>query len=142
MVELNSTLVIQMVNFFLLIFLLNVFLYKPILKIIQKRNNLMNKSREETLSLREAVDKKVAEYEEKLHQARMEAMNQRDQIKAEGVNAAAAVIEEAKNEVSTMVEGFRAKLEKEREEARTILRDRTKDIALEISEKILGRGMQ
>ncbi len=102
----------------------------------------MNKSREETLSLREAVDKKVAEYEEKLHQARMEAMNQRDQIKAEGVNAAAAVIEEAKNEVSTMVEGFRAKLEKEREEARTILRDRTKDIALEISEKILGRGMQ
>ena len=142
MVELNSTLVIQMINFFLLIFLLNVFLYKPILKIIQKRNNLMNKSREETLSLHEAVDKKVAEYEEKLHQARMEAMNQRDQIKAEGVNAAAAIVEEAKNEVSTMVEGFRAKLEKEREEARTILRDRTKDIALEISEKILGRGMQ
>jgi len=142
MVELNSTLVIQMINFFLLIFLLNFFLYKPILNIIRKRNDMMDTSREETQSLHEAVNMKVSEYEERLHQARMEAMNQRDLIKGDGVEAAAAIIEEAKGEVSAMVEDFRMKLDREREEARTLLRDRTKDLAVEISEKILGRGIQ
>lgn len=142
MVELNSTLVIQMINFFILIFLLNLLLYKPILNIIQKRKDMMDKSREETLSLHEAVDKRMSEYEERLHQARMEAMNQRDLIKGEGVEAAAAVIDEAKREVSTMVEGFKVKLDKERDEARTILRDKTRELAVEISEKILGRGIQ
>jgi len=142
MVELNSTLVIQMINFFILIFLLNFLLYKPILHIIQKRNNMLDKSREETLSLNESVDKKISEYDEKLSRARAEAMHHRDQIRAEGVEAAAAIIEQAKGEISTMVEDFKVKLEKEREEARIILRDRTEDIAVEISEKILGRGIQ
>ncbi|MBN2568482.1 MAG: ATP synthase F0 subunit B [Deltaproteobacteria bacterium] len=142
MVELNSTLVIQMINFFILIFLLNFLLYKPILHIIQKRNNMLDKSREETLSLHEAVDKKISEYDEKLSRARVEAMHHRDQIRAEGVEAATEIIEQAKSEISTMVEEFKIKLEKEREEASIILRERTKDIAVEISEKILGRGIQ
>jgi len=142
MVELNSTLVIQMINFFLLIFLLNFFLYKPILNIIRKRNDMMDTFREETQSLHETVDMKVSEYEERLHEARMEAMNQRDLIKGDGVEAAAAIIEEAKKEVSVMVEDFRVKLDREREEARTLLQDRTRDLAVEISEKILGRGIQ
>jgi len=142
MVEVNSTLVIQMINFFLLIFLLNILLYKPILKIIEKRRNMMEKSDEETKSLHEAVEKKVVEYEEKLHLARMEAMNQRDQIKGEGAEKGRQIIEEAKEEISKMVEGFKEKLERERGEARSILQDRTKEIAVEISEKILGRGIQ
>ena len=142
MVELNSTLVIQMINFFLLIFLLNFFLYKPILNIIRKRNDMMDTFREETQSLHETVDMKVSEYEERLHEARMEAMNQRDLIKGDGVEAAAAIIEKAKKEVSVMVEDFRVKLDREREEARTLLQDRTRDLAVEISEKILGRGIQ
>jgi len=36
MVELNSTVWIQMANFLLLIFILNFLLYKPVLKIIEK----------------------------------------------------------------------------------------------------------
>ena len=102
----------------------------------------MEKSDEETRSLHEAVEKRMVEYEEKLHRARMEAMNQRDQIKGEGAEKGRQIIEEAKEEISRMVEGFKEKLEREREEARSILQDRTKWIAVEIAEKILGRGIQ
>ncbi len=142
MIDLNYTVWIQMVNFLLLILILNFLLYKPILKIIDKRNKMMEESQEEVRSLQQSVDQKMADYEEQLRQARAEAASQRDAVKEEGSEVARKVLEEARNEVSQTIGELKARMEREREDARTILRERTQEIALEISEKVLGRGMQ
>ncbi|MBN2190552.1 MAG: ATP synthase F0 subunit B, partial [Candidatus Aureabacteria bacterium] len=47
MIDLNSTLLVQMVNFLLLILILNFLLYKPVFKIIEKRNKKIEESNEE-----------------------------------------------------------------------------------------------
>ena len=141
MINLDHTLAIQIVNFLLLILILHFILYKPIIKIIEKRTTLITESVDEVNSLNKSVDEKIAAYEEKLRQARMEAVKQRDALKEGGADRAKQIIEVARNEISETIAGLKAKMEKERDDARTILLEGTRGIAREISEKVLGRGV-
>jgi F-type H+-transporting ATPase subunit b len=131
-----------MINFLLLIFLLNILLYKPITKIIDERNKRIEESKGEVESLDQEAEQKIVSYEEKIRQARQEAMNQRNEVKDEGEETGKKIIEEARGEISTMIDGFKARVADEREEARNVLHGQAKKIALEISEKVLGRGVQ
>lgn len=141
MINLDHTLAIQIVNFLLLILILHFILYKPIIKIIEKRTTMITESGDEVNSLNKSVDEKIAAYEEKLRQARMEAVKQRDALKEGGADRAKQIIEVARNEISETIAGLKAKMEKERDDARTILLEGTRGIAREISEKVLGRGV-
>ena len=141
MVELNSTVWIQMANFLLLIFILNFLLYKPVLKIIEKRNKKIEKSNEEVMSLNETVERNIAEYEEKIRQAKANAAAQRDEIKEEGAEQGEMITGKVRDEISKKRGDFKADMEKEVDEARGALRDQTRKIAGDISEKVLGRGI-
>jgi F-type H+-transporting ATPase subunit b len=142
MIDLNYTMFIQMINFLVLIFILNLLLYKPITKIIDERNKKIEDSKSEVESLDEKAELKIADYEEKMRQAKQEAMSQRNEVRDEGEEAGKTIIEGARGEISTMIEGFKVTLASEREAARNVLRDQAKKIAVEISEKVLGRGVQ
>jgi F-type H+-transporting ATPase subunit b len=142
MVELNYTVWIQMANFLALILVLNFLLYRPVLKIIEKRNKKIEESREEVRSLDETIERKMVQYEEKIRQARTEAALQRDAVKAEGTEQSKEMIGTVRDEISKKLEGFKAQLQKETDAARDVLREQTKAIAAEVSEKVLGRGVQ
>ncbi|MBA7565533.1 ATP synthase subunit b [subsurface metagenome] len=142
MVELNSTVWIQMANFLVLILILNFLLFRPVLKIIEKRNKRIEESKEGVRSLDETIERKMAQYEEKIRQARAEATVQRDKVKEEGAEQSKEMIGKVRGEISKKLEGFKAQLKKETDEARGSLREQTGTIAAEISEKVLGRGVQ
>jgi len=80
MVDVNSTVWIQMANFLVLILVLNFLLFRPVLKIIAERNKKIEESQEEVSSLDETIERKMTQYEEKIRQARAEAALQRDAV--------------------------------------------------------------
>lgn len=142
MIEVDKTLLIQVVNFLVLMFVLNIILYKPIMKIMDSRQKRIDDANEEVRELDETVQRKVADYEERLRRARAEAMEQREAIKNEGTEKATEIIGQARAEVGEMIQGFKARVAAEKEEARQALRRQTRHLALEISEKVLGRSIQ
>ncbi len=142
MISIDQTLLIQAVNFLVLIFVLNMLLYKPILGIIDRRNRRIVESDEKVKELNKSVEQKMAEYEEKLRQAKLEAMDQKMKIEQEGSGKGEKLIEQAKSEVSQMVEGLHVKMGKEIDEVRGILKGRSQRISGEIAEKVLGRSVQ
>lgn len=142
MVDLNITLLYQAANFLILMFVLNLILYKPLMKLIESRQKRIDDANDEVRSLEQSIDDKVADYEETLRRARAEAMEERDGIKATGTEAAKDILGAARDEVSEMIQGFKTRAAAEREEARLLLHKQTRQIALEISEKVLGRGVQ
>ena len=142
MVELNSTLFIQIVNFIFLIFILNQLLYKPIIRVVNERKQLVSDAQEEANRLGQSVEQKTAEYEEKLKYAQKESAVVREQLKNEGSEQAKAIMQEATREVAGIVDEFKGKIADEQEKARQVLRKKTQKIAAEISEKILGRTVQ
>ncbi|MCD6487575.1 MAG: ATP synthase F0 subunit B [Syntrophobacterales bacterium] len=141
MVELNFTVWIQTVNFIVLIFVLNFLLYKPVLKIIEKRNKKIEESDEKVKALNETIEHNMAEYESKIRQAKVEATVQKNEIEEEGAEQGKTIIGKVRDEISEKLGDFKTKLQGETDKARGVLRDQTRTIATEISEKILGRDI-
>ena len=142
MVDLDITLLYQAANFLILMFVLNLILYKPLLKLLNDRQKRIDDANDDVRSLEATIDDKVADYEETLRKARAEAMEERESIKAVGTDAAKDILGAARGEVSEMIQGFKTKVAAEKEEARQVLHRQTRRIALEISEKVLGRSVQ
>ncbi len=142
MVSLDYTILVQMVNFIILIFILNALLYKPILGIIGKRKQKMDESDSEIKRMNQTVEQKMAEYEEKVRLAKVDAMEQKNAIVKQGSDVAKGIIDAVRGEIPAMMEQFHAKMEKEVEEARAILYSQSQKISLDIAEKVLGRSIR
>jgi F-type H+-transporting ATPase subunit b len=133
---------IQMVNFLLLIFILNLLLYKPILGIIDRRKKQAQDTEEEIKRLNQSVEERMAAYEEKLRQAKTDALEKKTEIIKEGAEQAKGLIDAARSEIPGMMEQFHGEMNKEVSEARSILTGQSRKISVEIAEKLLGRSPQ
>ena len=138
----DYTLLVQMVIFLALIFVLNLLLFKPILSIIDRRKKQLEESENEIRLFNESVEKRVAEYEEKLKQAKIKASEQKKEIIQEGLNQAKNIVDAVRNEIPAIVREFQQKMDKEVQKAKAILDGHSKDLSLEIARKILGRPVQ
>ena len=142
MVSLDSTILIQMINFLLLIFILNLLLYKPILGIMDKRKKQFQDTEDEIRGINLTIEERMAAYEEKVRLAKMDALNRKIDILKEGSDQAKSIIDAAKSEIPGMMEQFNETINKEVTEARRILADQSRKMSLDIAEKLLGRSIQ
>jgi F-type H+-transporting ATPase subunit b len=138
----DYTLLIQMGLFLSLIFVLNILLYKPIISIIERRKKQLEESENEIKMFNESVEKKVAEYEDKLKQAKIKGSELKKEIIQEGVNQAKNIVDVVRNEIPVIVREAQQKMDKEVEKAKLILDSHSKELSLEIAQKILGRPLQ
>jgi F-type H+-transporting ATPase subunit b len=138
----DYTLLIQMVIFLSLIFVLNFLLYKPILAIIDRRKKQLEESENEIKLFNESVEKRVAEYEEKLRQAKIKGSELKKEIIQEGVNQAKNIVDVVRNEIPVIAREFQQKMDNEVQKAKLILDGHSKELSLEIAQKVLGRPLQ
>ena len=138
----DYTLLIQMVIFLSLIFVLNFLLYKPILAIIERRKKQLEESENEIKLFNESVEKRVAEYEEKLKQAKIKGSELKKEIIQEGVNQAKNIVDVVRNEIPVIAREFQQKMDNEVQKAKLILDGHSKELSLEIAQKVLGRPLQ
>lgn len=141
-IGLDYTVWIQLVNFFVMILVLNVLLYKPIMGIIEKRKEQIEESEKEIKELNLTIEQKEARYEEKLRLAKNDALEQKKEIVREGAEAAKGILDAARSEIPRIVEQFEEKVAKEVGEARRVLREQSENIAMEIAEKVMGRSIK
>ncbi|ESP62549.1 putative ATP synthase F0, B' subunit [Smithella sp. ME-1] len=138
----DYTLLIQMGIFLALVFILNILLYKPILSIIDRRKKQLEESENEIKLFNESVEKRVAEYEDKLKQAKIKATELKKEIIQEGANQAKNVVDAVRNEIPVMAREFQQKMDKEVEKAKLILDSHSKELSVQIAQKVLGRPVQ
>ena len=138
----DYTLLIQMGLFLSLMFALNLLLYKPILAIIERRKKQLEESENEIKLFNESVEKRVAEYEEKLKQAKIKGSELKKEIIQEGVNQAKNIVDVVRNELPVIAQEPQQKMDNEVQKAKLILESHSKDLSLEIARKVLGRPVQ
>jgi F-type H+-transporting ATPase subunit b len=138
----DYTLLIQMVTFLVLVYILNLLLYKPVLKIIDRRKKQLEELENEIKLFNESVDKKASEYEEKLKQAKTNASELKKEIIKEGSDQAKSVVDAVRVEIPLMTQEFQQKMDKEMQAARKILNNQSQKLSLEIAGKVLGRSIQ
>jgi F-type H+-transporting ATPase subunit b len=138
----DFTLLVQMILFGMLIFALKYLLYDPILSTIDRRKKQLEELENEINLFSGSVEKKVAEYEEKLKQAKIKASEMKKEIIQEGVEQAKNVVDAVRNEIPVIAREFQQKMDIEVEKAKTILDGHSQRLSTEIAQKILGRPVQ
>ena len=142
MISLDYSLGIQIINFLLLIFILNRLLYKPLLGLIDKRSKKIEASEAECNRLQEIVEQKMAAYEEKLRLAKATAVEQKNGIIRQGADEAKAGIDSVRADIPAMMAQFHTRMEGELREAKRILIGQSHKLSVEIAEKVLGRSLR
>ena len=142
MVNIDYTVFIQIVNFVALIFILNALLYKPILALIDERKQKLLASEEEIKRLKMTAEQQMAAYEQTLREAKLRALDEKNDITKEGAELARGIIDAAREEIPRILEDFNEKLAREVDEARRVLTSSSQQISIEIAERVLGRSLQ
>ena len=142
MIQLDSSVLLQIINFVLLIFILNSLLYKPMLAIIDKRKKHLLDSEEEVSRLNRTVEEKMAAYEDKVRSVRSESLAKNKELIKEGSDKAKAIIDETSEEISLMAEEFHGNMQREIQSAEEFLTNQSRALSMEIAEKALGRRIQ
>ncbi len=142
MINLDITLVIQMINFLILLFVLNLILFRPIRKIIKERNQIVDTFNSDIASLTDSAQESMDQFELKIQEARKEGVARVQRMKDEGEEAEVELIAATTQEVQAKIEEARNKVAADIQEARTQLQTQVQAFSVAVTEKILGRNIQ
>ena len=136
----DSTMVIQGVNFLVMIFLLNKILIDPIRKIISKRKELMDEQLGKIEGFNKNAADKVADYEVQLAAARKEAGDIRSAAKDAGVVEEQALLSVAGKDAASTIQAARAEIQSQVKGAMEQLTRDVDKYAEQATGKILGQA--
>lgn len=141
MVTIDITLIIQMVNIFILMFILNAVLYKPVLGILRKRREKMASMRDDVAKFEENASQRQEEVDKKMAVASGKAKTALESARAEAADAGNEKLAAIKADAEAMKTKKMAELKTQIETAKTELQAGLDGFASEIAGKILGRSL-
>jgi len=140
-INLNVTLLIQAVNFLILIALLSRFLFTPLRKFLADRAEGIEKALAEAKVAREAAAKAQEEHRAQIVATQREAAALRDQAQREVEAERQRLLKASRDEALRLVDEARAAIETEVRRARASLREEVVSLSLAAAERLLGRSM-
>jgi F-type H+-transporting ATPase subunit b len=141
MIDIDWTLYVQIINFLLLVFLLNMVLFRPIRNALRDRQAKLL-AQEANINL--LTDQGLTledEIKEKLAAARREGAGAREALKQEGAQAEASLLEEVKRQVDVEWATVEKKIKSDMAKARKSLQTQAQSFAQLLATKILGRKL-
>ena len=139
MISINATLIFQVINFLILMWILNRLLYRPILKIIEEREQTLENTKLEMNRLKEAATEKAESIEAQLQEARSVASAERDEARHKARTEADAAINKAIHQAEEHIDSVRQKAHQQAVEAREELNNYKTALTEMVLLKVMGR---
>ncbi len=139
MISINATLLVQIINLLVLIFILNKLMYKPISKMLAERTATLKGGLAEAASLREKADGTDADYRQQLRQGRLQVRERLDEAHRKVEGEALQVIAEAQTKAKAQADQMVASIQGEMAQARGEIRAQAERVAKDMASRILGR---
>lgn len=141
MVDLNATLIAQIINFLLLVAILAKFAYKPLMKALEDRQNRIASDIQTAEQERAAAEQLKREYQDNLAQARAQAQA----IVEKAVKQAEQEAQDQLREVRVQIERERKlaqeEIVREREKALAELRGEVVALSIAAAGKLIAKNM-
>jgi F-type H+-transporting ATPase subunit b len=141
MIDIDWTLGALLINFLVLVFLLNVVLFRPIRKALKDRQARLD-AQTADINLMETQGQGLdSEIKDKLAAARREGAGAREALKQEGAAAETSLMEEVKREADLEWSRVEKKIKNDMARARESLKAQAQSFAQLLASKILGREL-
>lgn len=141
MVSLNFTILAQIVNFLILLFVLAKFAYKPLLKAMEDRRSKIIKDLDTAEQTRQDAAALKKQYEEQLAAARKEAAGIVDKANKIAQSLHDEMMDEARKEKETMLAAAQEHIEQEKQKALLEIRTEVIELSTQIAGKVLKQKL-
>ncbi len=132
---------LQVVNFLLVIIILNHFLFRPIRGIIQERKEKIEGFESDIVQISSKVDERGQEIESRLTAIRREGFDQKEIVKGQGLEDEKIIIDRANDQTEEVMRRITEQITEEVGAAREALRSDLETFSLELAQKVLGRSL-
>ena len=135
------TIILQFVNFIVLMAVLNAILYRPMRNMLKHRKETIDGSHERASELESQIEEKMARYEEKLQEAKLQGNQEKNQLRQAAAGEEAKIIGEARDEATERLQVVKDQVAGEADAAGKKLKSDAEALAGDIAIKILGRAL-
>ncbi len=142
LINLDKSLIVQAINFIILLVILQRLLYRPLVAKMEERTAAIRKSLDEAQAARAEAARQREENEARLRAAHAEAAAIREQALKEAAEEQRRLVEAARAEAQRLVESARAQTEADIRRAREELRREVADLATAVAEKLVRRSLR
>jgi len=141
MMEFDKTLLIQFANILVLMIVFHFFLFKPVLRVLDKRQKTIGSlfgKVEETKAETVGLEKS---YEEQSKEKKKPILEYRDSAMSEAHSVSTGIIEKARKDLSDELTRVKSQIEGESKKVRDALMADVEKLANEAAEKLLRRSL-
>lgn len=139
MISLNITILIQVFVFLSFLWVLNRFLFRPIITVLEKRKERTEGLHSKAIDTERTVKDKIRNYEERLEEARKKAKEIKEALKKEGLEEERNIINDIISETKDIISEKKGGIYKEVEIVNKGLEKEVSFVSNAIVEKVLGR---
>lgn len=141
MLKIDYTLFIQVANFLVLLFILNIILYRPIRKILGQRKAEISSFETMIEDFQNRSDNEAKELEENKKGARNEGYKEKETLRNAGFDEEKKMVQEAIASGEERIGKAKEEIQRDAVEARQSLENEIKLFSQELAEKMLGRSI-
>jgi F-type H+-transporting ATPase subunit b len=138
MLELNKWFFVLLLNFLALLYVLNIILFKPLLKLFSHRENSIKDSLNAARDMDKKKEDAISRMNRELQDARNRARDVFENLRKEGLNRQKDMLEGANRQASELIQNARTELKIEAEKTRQRLRSDVDKFSDEIVRKLIG----
>ena len=142
LIDLNATLPAQILNFVVLVILLRAFAYKPLVKVIEERQQRIASTVAKADADAEEAAKTLSEYKAQLAEARAKAQEIVELAEKRAADEHSEAIKATRLEIEQMKKDATAEIERERIHAVEVLRGEMVTLSLAAAGKIIERNLE
>lgn len=139
MLELNKWFFVQLANFLLLLVVLNIILFRPMLRLFQEREEHTTGFLNDAKAMDKEKDEVFSKIDSKLAVARDRAKAIFEEFSTEGIETQKLAVDSAKNEAIEINRKSKEEIEMATDKARAALKADIENFSNKIVEKLVGK---
>lgn len=142
LISLDKSLIIQVINFLILLFVLHRVLYRPLLSKMNERTAAIAQSLDEAQKVRAEAARQAEENAAQLRAVHAEAASIRAAALKEAADEQRKLVDSARAEATRLVAAARAQMDADVRRAREELRREVADLATGVAEKLIRKSLR
>ena len=141
MIEINATILAQILNFLILVVLLRAVAYKPVARLLQQRSDKIRNDLEKAEADRKAAEQTLADYKVQLADAHKKAQDIVDKANLTARQEHDAAVAETRKEIERMKQTAQAEIENERNRAFEDMKSQIVTLSLAAAGKVVSKNI-
>ena len=136
------TVFIQIINFLLILWILNRILYRPIRNILRQRKEKMDGLELSIQTYNDDAEEKDKAFASGIKEARAKGLNEKEALLQDAAEEEKKIIAKVNEKAQAELADIRQKISQEAQSAKAALQTKVEEFAGDICQKILGRTVQ